>query len=327
MSGLNSILDVFGLVAKTTLNQIIGVLGFFLVFGLILYYLAKFTRLTFAKTTGPTIDVVATGWLGTPVHELGHALFCIIFGHKIVEMKLYNPDPADGSLGYVNHQYNPRSTWAKVGNFFIGVGPIIFGSIVLYAALYYLLPQAVSIFASIQEQVTVLSQGAGAGWEALYVSARASTELTLSTIFNAQNFGNWKFWVFLYISICVASHMQLSPPDIKGALSGFITLVIALFVINFIMFLIGGDISALLGQGKNLVSNVSGKIQGAVNSSVLDKGFSVVDYVLGVNAYIGFFAALFVYASIISAFNFVLSYAVLSVYSLLRYRRIVNPFF
>src|SRR6185437_12024785 len=68
---------------------------------------------------------------GVAIHELGHAFFCLIFRHKIVKMKLFSPQ-SDGTLGYVQHSYNPASTYQKFGNFFIGTGPIWFGTLLVY---------------------------------------------------------------------------------------------------------------------------------------------------------------------------------------------------
>ncbi|MDR3490768.1 MAG: hypothetical protein P4M12_01845 [Gammaproteobacteria bacterium] len=47
--------------------------------------------------------ILATAWLGTPIHELGHALMCLIFAHKIKDIKLLTLNQADGTLGYVSH--------------------------------------------------------------------------------------------------------------------------------------------------------------------------------------------------------------------------------
>ena len=62
------------------------------------------------------------------------------FGHKVTEIKLFQINSADGTLGYVNHSYNPKNIYHKIGNFFIGVAPIIVISAVLYLLAWWLLP-------------------------------------------------------------------------------------------------------------------------------------------------------------------------------------------
>ena len=135
------LLTFWGFIQKlllTTLGQFLTIFwSVFFIFGLILYLLARMTRTSFVKSVGVNADMYFTGWLGTPVHEMGHAIFCIPFGHTITEMKLFTPKSDDGSLGYVNHSYNPRNPWHQIGNFFIAFGPIILGSFIIFLLVKY----------------------------------------------------------------------------------------------------------------------------------------------------------------------------------------------
>ncbi len=292
MQMVNSGLEFLKLVVLTTVGQLLAILGAFFIFGIILYFLARFTRTTFVRSVGYKADVIWTGWLGTPVHELGHALFCILFRHRIVEMKLYDPNAEDGSLGYVNHAYNPNSTYQKIGNFFIGAGPIILGAFVLYAAMYYLVPNKDAIFKIINVgHVSVTADLASL--KAQFVLLYETGEKTIEALFTPANLKTWTFWLFIYISICVASHMELSPPDLKGLWSGLATLVIALFLVNFVSMLFG---------------------------------FNVGRYIMMATGYTGIFIGLFIYAVIISTANFVGTFVILSLYSLVFRRRLFSPF-
>ncbi len=292
MEWLNQALDFLQTVFLLTLNQLISIFGFFFIFGVILYFLSRFTRNTFVKTTGRTIDIIVTGWLGTIVHELGHALFCILFLHRIVKIKLYDPDPADGSLGYVMHTYNRRNLYQRIGNFFIGIGPIIFGSMVLYAALYYFLPNK-------QQVLGILSSGSLQIESFRHIFLQSEDILhtafaMVNAIFARDNLDQVFFWVFLYISICVASHMELSIPDMKGMWSGLWVMIVLLLVVNGV---------ALLFH------------------------FNASTYIMKAHAYTRLFDSLFIYAIVISFLNFAVSWIVLNIYALVRYRRIVNPFY
>lgn len=73
----------------------------------------------------------ATGIVGTPLHELSHAAACLLFGMRIIEIKLYSPDRQTGNLGYVNFAYNPRSTWHAVGLVIQGIAPLLMGFVIM----------------------------------------------------------------------------------------------------------------------------------------------------------------------------------------------------
>jgi len=274
--------DIFDFLTKVTtatINHLVWLLGPIFIFGLLLHLLARFTRNTYIKSVGTKLDVIITGWIGTPIHELGHALFCILFRHRIVEMKLYSPDPSSGTLGHVSHTYNSKSRYQKIGNFFIGIGPILFGAVVLYALMYFLMPE-------------MLAMGS---WQSI-----------LSGIFDRGNLLNWHFWVFLYLSFCIASHMELSPADIKGAGSGLITFIITIFIFNFLV--IGAE---TLG-----IASFAGKYW---------RYIKLETYSSYINGFLSRLGTLLTYALIISGLNFVLSYICLSIYSLIKYKRLLNP--
>ena len=306
MDQLNSILDFLKLVIITTFSQLIWLLGLLFIFGLILYVFARFTRLTYVKSAGRKLDVIVTGWIGTPVHELGHAVFCILFRHRIVEMRLYTPNSTDGTLGYVNHSYNPQSTYQRIGNFFIGVGPIIFGAIVLYAALHYLVPEKDAVFSGIEAQSSTLVAGVRGNFAGIFETLWGTTTLTLSALFSSANFSDYRFWIFLYLAMCVSSHMELSPPDIRGAAGGLISLIV--FFLFFNLLVLGFDATGFSGVFGGLWKYVK-----------LDT------YTVSINKAVGMFGALFVFATIISALNFIVFYVLLTFYNLIRGRGLINP--
>jgi len=306
MAELNTFLDFLKQVVITTFSQLIWLLGLLFVFGLILYAFARFTRLTYVKSVGHKMDIIVTGWIGTPVHELGHAVFCILFGHRIVEMKLYTPNSTDGTLGYVHHAYNRNSTYQRIGNFFIGVGPIIFGAVVLYAALYYLVPNKESVFSNIEAQSHTLVAGVQGDFINSFQTIWATSQLTLTNLFNSANFSDYRFWIFLYLAICVSSHMELSPPDIKGATGGLLSLVVFFLFLNLLILgLEATGMSSIFGSWWNYIK--------------LEHHSSFI------NKWVGLFGALFVFASIISGLNFVVSYITLSAFNLVKGRGLINP--
>lgn len=176
----------------------------------------------------------ASGLIGTPIHELSHALMCIIFRHHIDEIKLYQMDDS-GTMGYVNHSYNPRSLYQKIGNFFIGVAPIIGGSLVIHLLMRWLLPaEYLEISALIDEFALLMSSGVS--FDIIGYSFSVTWQ-SLVVIFTSFDKG-FKCILFLILGICVALHMKLSGADIKGALPAMPAIAIIFAIVNGIFYLL-----------------------------------------------------------------------------------------
>lgn len=212
---------------KVSIFEMISLVGMLIVIGLILGLMERKANSYIFAAFGYK-GILATAWIGTPVHEIGHAFMCLIFGHKIMDMRLLLIDRADGTLGYVTHSYNRRSVYQTVGNFFIGIAPIFSGIGALFLSLYYLLPNSFKVFAIyLQEGVMTKS------FDVTFVKGFASASLVLiQSIFTLSNLFNPHFWIFLLIAIGISSHMALSGADIKGATHGLVSLYVVLFILT-----------------------------------------------------------------------------------------------
>lgn len=144
--------------------------------------------------------VLLTGWLGVPVHELSHLIAALLFGHRIIAWKLFDPDPVTGTLGYVRHAYSRRSPWQVLGGFFIGVAPLLAGATVLGGILCWMAPAAAWVQAG----------SSGQGILGVFRASGAVIWRHRSPLLPLQ----------VYLSVCIASHMAPSRADIAGGLWG-----------------------------------------------------------------------------------------------------------
>ncbi len=237
--------------------QLFYIFGTLLFLGLVLFLFAKFTRISFVKTLGLKADIFFTGWIGTPIHELGHALFCLIFFHKIEELQLFKPEAKSGTLGYVNHTYNKKNIYQRAGNFFIGIGPLFSGSFVIVLLMFFLFPDS-KIFDLIFRTHPAFKPEFGAMF--LWIKSVAHFFIdVVFLIFNIHNFKMWQFWIFLYTSMAVASHMELSISDIKGSFFGFFIIILLILIVNSIAIAIGTDVTEYavwIAAKSGIVTNV-----------------------------------------------------------------------
>lgn len=210
------------------LLQIAFTIGMIFLFGFLIALCNKIFYSNFGNLSKAVCYI--TGAIGTPIHECAHALFCLIFGHKIIEIKLFQINSEDGTLGYVCHSYNPKNLYHKIGNFFIGIAPITVISALLYLFSWLLLPNFVTEISN-NFKINDFLDNIGNVFINLFGA--------LQSFFSCANL--WQWWVFLIIGIFLSLHMTLSKEDIKGALSGLVLLLIVVLIVDIILALIGGD--------------------------------------------------------------------------------------
>jgi hypothetical protein len=186
--------------------------------------------------------VLVTGWLGVPIHELSHAVMCVVFRHRIDKLVLFHPDPRSGTLGFVNHSWDRRNPWNVVGAFFVGIAPLLGGAAAILALLQLLLPGALSV-----PQVALpTGPGDSAGWAAMGHGLREALGHALHVMFSPQNLAGWRLWLFLYLALCIGSHVSPSRQDLHGSLFGGLAFLALLVVV--------GAIGIAAGAGPRLAS-------------------------------------------------------------------------
>lgn len=200
-------------------------LGVFVICGFAVRLLSRaFSRLL-GSHSGGVFDI--TSVIGTPIHELGHALMCLLFGHKIQSLKLWSPTHPNGVYGYVEHTYNRKNPWARLGCLFIGIGPIFSGLAVTVLMLWLCFPTQWDAYLNFSRELTaantdfsVLLQGVLSLFESIFL-----------------HFGDdWlRSLVGILVILPVSLHISLSWQDIKsaaGAIPLYLLIVILFGVIT-----------------------------------------------------------------------------------------------
>ena len=180
--------------------------------------------------------ILGTSIIGTPIHELGHALMCLIFAHKIDKIVLWQPQSKDGALGYVTHRYNRKNIYHQLGNIFIGLGPVFSGLAVMILCMLIAFPETVSAYAD--NASSLVSGGDG------YLSLLTEGFAIIPAMLEEWSDGGIPVWgrvIAVIFMLCVSLHISLSPADIKGALGGIPVYLLLTLIATVIVSLIGSD--------------------------------------------------------------------------------------
>lgn len=165
--------------------------------------------------------VLVTGWLGVPLHELSHLVTAKLFGHRIVGVAFFDPDPATGTLGYVRHSHSKRTAFQLVGNVIIGIAPLLFGALAIAALLAWMVgPDELRRLCTPPQRT--LHDVAD-----LKLVARDAFAMAWRLLQAIWKHRTWWLPLQIYLGICVASHCTPSDVDMEGSWAGGLVVAFA----------------------------------------------------------------------------------------------------
>lgn len=144
---------------------------------------------------------------GIIVHELSHALMCLLTGAKIRSVSLFEKNG-----GSVEHT---KSKIPIIGSILISMAPIFIGSFVIFF---------LSKIAGMDRLSVSFSEG--------FTSNFGQIVDNIKQIILSLDFHNTKTWILLYLVLSVAITMAPSKQDFRNIFSAIIIILIILILIN-----------------------------------------------------------------------------------------------
>ena len=223
------------------IGQLLGLtLGVMVVCGLV----AWFARQIFMYFVGDSATLVlyASSIVGTPVHELGHALMCIPFAHRITDMKLLlPPSRRSRTLGYVQHTHNTKNPWAVFGDLFISFGPIFSGLAVMVLVLTLCFSTQWNVYLESSKQMVA----SGVSFREMFSAALA----LLFSLVEGIKGDAARSVIGILLILSVSQHITLSLADLKGcfkALLMYAGLVAIFAAVTMLFDLQNGIVNGLM---------------------------------------------------------------------------------
>ncbi|MGE0562741.1 MAG: hypothetical protein AB7O47_13060 [Flavobacteriales bacterium] len=269
---LQYLLDVL----LATLTHLTILLAPIMFLGLIMHLISQQIEKLTVGIIGMPGYLYLFGWLGTAVHELGHLIFALIFGHQISNVKLFSFNASNPQLGYVKHSFNKKNIYQNLGNFFIGIGPILLGGSALFIIGYLIFDLKFNdiVINNIKQPDLSITESIFQVFSSIYDGLMS----TIKVIVNQENTAWWKYLLFFYLLFSIGSAISLSQSDIKGSFSGLLLFIALILLLNLSTLWAGNFVTVLFTKISGLFS---GFYLMLLLSIVFNLGFLLLLWLIG----------------------------------------------
>jgi len=235
---LASVVNYIWQVIVITLKIFLG-LFFPIIFSCIILNMLSKEQNRILYSIGGWKALLVTAWIGTPIHEFSHYLFAVLSFHKVVDLKLFQPDPDTGSLGYVHHSYKVDNFYqAVIGNTFIAIAPFFGGAAVIYLMITFIFPEF-SLFSGDIPRIYYLTINNALEWKSYLLFGKTAYNFfnyLFDIIFSPDMLRDWKLYVFLFLMLGIANHLSPSASDFKNFWHPLTILLTTIILLNLVIY-------------------------------------------------------------------------------------------
>jgi hypothetical protein len=188
--------------------------------------------------------ILTTGLVGTPIHELAHAITAMVFGMKVTEVVFFRPDPVSQTLGYVNYRYNPANIVHRIGMVFTGLAPLLFGAYLVYLLF------ALAEVPNLHTFFLLTDYRSLSGGDALTAVGEWGIALFASL-------NTWQTIMAALLAVMIGAHSTPSKADLKGSLRGAAAVLAILLAYWSVMKMLPSQPELLIGKSIEALNHVS----------------------------------------------------------------------
>ena len=194
----------------------------------------RVTFRTVVSVLGYRCSIYITGWIGTPVHELSHIVVLWVFRIKVIGFRLFSLDLENETLGHVYSSLDHKNPLHRLGWSLSSIAPLVVGISLIFVLGSFLVPGLSSTFAHVGNTPLYVETPDTLYYFHILFSATLGA---IGSLLDYDNLGRWQFWLFVYVSTCVACHFAPSRQDIRGIGPGILVGASLIFMVNAVVAL------------------------------------------------------------------------------------------
>lgn len=188
--------------------------------------------------------------LATFLRESGHMCACLIFFHRITDIKLLDLRDPDGELGFVEHSYDPRNPIALLGNLFYALFPVILG---LSVVLVILLVSFRGVIGPFFDEVALLGEMGGD-----FADYARLTWDFLPRMFTERTSGLPSAILGAVLLLAIVLGIHVDPRELVDSFSGAIVYAVLALVVTGIFVFPGERVTRIaLGGLRSFAASVT----------------------------------------------------------------------